>query len=227
MRNKTNDYIELIKSFDGKIVPFPAMKDDSVKTGRRIYIRHDVDKDIDKAVKMALEEKKAGIISTYFILNTATYFDNDISRQLNIIKDCGHEIGWHNNALSEFYVYKKGKELKTIVEDDLSLLRDKYGCTIRGSASHGDDICKELKFLNYHIFDIPGMKFQRFVRHTDHPIFNMADFGLEYEAYFIRRNYYLSDSGDSWSLDPKEVVKKFNEQENSTIQLLIHPDWWI
>lgn len=231
MQCKGLKYRDFLNSFKGEFKFFPKLGDDPT-TGKRIYLRHDVDFNLLSAVQMSQEEAELGIKSTYFILNTAEYWKFDISKALEIIASGGHEIAWHNNALAQFYGYNKGKDLRQIIEEVLTQFND-YGIFVRGSASHGDELCASMQFLNYHAWDIPGMAFQRFVRRSDHPVFKLEDFNLEYEAYFVnwprgRIPYaYLTDSGAKFNIDPKKAAQTFNEAENYTLQALIHPDWWV
>ena len=221
---KLTDYIQLIRSFEGEIVPFPAMKDDPGIKGKRIYLRHDIDLDLKRAMDMAELEHKNGIRSAYFFLNTAGYWDA-MTNEPGLFEQMGHEVGWHNNALSQFYVYNKGKGLKDIIEEPLKVLREQFGCTIRGTASHGDNYCASMQFINYHAFGLQS-KVVRFPIREDHPIFNLSDFQLEYEAYFLKRNFYLSDSSGHFEEEAPLLLGKFNSMQDCTIQILCHPNRW-
>lgn len=221
---KLTDYVKIIRSFDGEIMPFPSVENDPIPKGRRIYLRHDVDQEIEPAMAMAKLENEDGLQSTYFLLNTSPYWPN-LHGEPGYLQDLGHEVGWHNNALSQFYFYNKGKELKSIIEDALKELRA-FGVTVRGTASHGDSHCAELQYINYHIFERASNIPLKYPRREDHPVFNLADFGLEYEAYFLKRNRYLTDSGGHFNIDPAVMAAEFNSMEDCTLQILAHPEHW-
>lgn len=221
---KLSDYVKIIQAFDGKIMPFPAVWNDPEPKGRRIYLRHDVDQFIGPALDMAKLENEAGIKSTYFLLNTADYWKLMVNEP-KYLQELGHEVGWHNNALSQFYFYNQGSDLKRIIEDALRELRA-FGVTIRGTASHGDGHCAELKYINYHIFERASTIPLKYPRRDDHPVFKLIDFGLEYEAYFLKRNLYLTDSGGYFNIDSAEMANKFNTMEDCTLQILCHPEHW-
>ena len=221
---RLTDYVRIIRAFDGQIMSFPPVWDDPDPKGRRIYIRHDVDQLLTPALDMAKLENEDGIRSTYFLLNTADYFPA-MKNEPKYLQDLGHEVGWHNNALSQFFFYDKGKGLKEIIETALKELRD-LGVTVRGTASHGDEYCGQLKYINYHIWPINPKTALRYPVRGDHPIFQLSDFGLEYEAYFLKKNLYLSDSGGYFNADPATVAKQFNAMENCTLQILCHPEHW-
>ena len=61
------------------------------------------------------------------------------------------------------------------------------------------------------------------------------------EAYFVRRDAYLTDSGHTWRGAVKQIppfeafnkfegavdtVQKFNAMQEGVMQLLVHPCWW-
>ena len=146
MHSKGRIYKDFLKSFKGEFEFFPPHGRDKF-TGKRIYLRHDVDFNLISAVQMSQEEAELGIKSTYFMLNTAEYWKNDISKAIEIIASGGHEIAWHNNSLAQFYAYDKGKSLKEIIDKVLNQFKD-YGVTVRGSASHGDELCARMEFLS-------------------------------------------------------------------------------
>lgn len=208
---------------------------------RPIYLRFDIDDDPAKAYRMSLILNEYGIKGTFFILNTADYWNNgSIWNDLRWMQSKAHEIGWHNNVIAE--MYKEGKNSRMyewFIKHPLNLLRE-HGLNIIGSASHGDPLCRKLGFINYEIFKecertseaigFPDCTF-------DHPRLSMADFGLEYEAYHVPYDLYLSESGGrQWTkrapgnASMREAtpwdgdLAIINRYER--IQILIHPQHW-
>lgn len=201
-----------------------------------IYLRFDIDDNMLKALRMAEICFQYGINATFFILNTARYW-NDITvwgQMEHMQNNLEQEIGWHNNILTEFMNQKLmiGEELNIgekwigkVADFILSEFRDN-GIHIRGSASHGDPLCHKLNYLNYEVFkecprtqeavNFPPCKFTI-------PQVSMYDFGLEYEAYHVHYDLYLSESGGRiWN---RPFDKKLLEQHDR-IQILIHPQHW-
>jgi len=240
-----------------------SFADHLYRTGeqRPIYLRFDIDDDPAKAYRMSLILNEYGIKGTFFILNTAKYWneqpmldwysplDGD-KRQIGFwkaLKDVqlhGHEIAWHNNAIADHYHnnphdgYPMDFTMEEIILAPLNKLRME-GFQIIGSASHGDPFCRKLGFINYDIFQecertseaigFPDCSF-------DHPRLKMADFGLEYEAYHVPYDLYLSESGGrewTWRVPgagparetPMEYIFK-NLNTYDRIQILIHPQHW-
>ena len=193
---------------------------DYAKFGNKILLRHDVDNDLQASLDMARMENSLGIRSTYFILNTAPYW-SDMKLPLFLIElnKLGHEIGWHNNAITEHL--QTGKPLRQCVEEPINSLRN--FAEITGTASHGDPLCHSRGYLNYYVFK--GTKHNLKFPNLFTELFNLTDFGLEYEAYHIGHTHYISDSGGVWSQDNEKVIKSFSET-GGMLQVLIHPQWW-
>jgi hypothetical protein len=187
-----------------------------------ILLRHDVDDLLDHSVKMAEMENKSGVRSTYFILNTAPYWDYDSQEffyTLRYIQSLGHDIGWHNNCLTELLT--TGLPLDEIISKPLDAMREN-GLVVRGMASHGDAMCYgNPKYVNYMAFGFTKLGWEGF----DHPVYDMYDFDLEYDAIMGRRDDMLSDSGGKWSKEPVATLKEW-EDKTKRYQLLIHPQWW-
>jgi hypothetical protein len=145
---------------------------------------------------------------------------------IRTIQSLGHEIGWHNNILSEMIRCKyKPSELEEKINDMIWLftLND---IRVHGSASHGDPLCYEYGFVNYEVFK--GMDYQR--KENDrigerkinfNPV-SMQDVLLDYEAYHIPYDVYYSEPGGSWN---SLGYPKPNDYPGKRIQILIHPQW--
>jgi hypothetical protein len=197
-----------------------------------ILLRHDIDNDLDMAVKMA--EIEAGrdhnlnramfqhgdhplVLSTYFVLNTARYWGSlEMGSALRYISDLGHEIGWHNNAITEHI--QTGKSIEACVKEPLSRLRSE-GLLVTGSAAHGDRMCKELRYHNFNIFGFKSKGWDFW----DMPPLNMAKFGLFFEAYHVPFECWLADCHSGWNGDA-EAVNRWSPLQRH--QIIIHPQNW-
>ena len=118
---KLSKYYEKIKSL-GKTLLFNEFK------GQKCFlIRHDVDWDLELALKIAQLENNLEIKSTYFILVTSELY-NILSpsnkKLINKIKNLNHEIGLHfdaSNYKSNYnnHAKKEGKILESIIDRGL------------------------------------------------------------------------------------------------------------
>lgn len=204
--------------------------DSCSRNGRLLAVRHDIDHSIDRALAFAEKEADRGILSTYFLLDTARYWDSSIAfiSKCKALQSMGHRVAWHNNALG--WHLRTWKPLRECIEEPLDFMRQN-GFPAVGSASHGDKILSEYQLVNYDVWKV----------------FDMAEFGLEWEAYFIPKNAYLSDSGGRWQgwmkpelrlnpnfeADPSgptenaySIIDRFNTLPHGQMQLLVHPHWW-
>lgn len=212
-----HDYIELIQQLDRDKIKL--LKNTHRKQGC-INIRHDVDDNLLATLDMAEFEYELGIRSTYFFLNTAPYWgDKTMDGVVKMVASFGHEIGWHNNAITESIT--TGKSLQRCIADPLSRLRQ--SAEVVGTASHGDPLCYVHKYLNYYAFS-PCIINERF-NGQHRGGFELKQFGLTYEAYHTGHTHYISDSGGNWQQQNGMVLKNF-AQFGGKLQILIHPQWW-
>lgn len=217
-----------LASLDGllsKATGVVAMRDvlDYAVDHRIIGMRHDVDNVIEPAVEFAIWEAERGYTSTYYILHTAPYWEDKhlLRESLYQIAGLGHEIGIHNNALAENS--RTGRDPALILSDAIEELRS-YGLTIRGTVAHGDHDCYgpdgKVRFVNDQIFS-------ECVR-PDYGLYgdaiSLRSFRLDYDANWLNRGAYLSDSGGKWSHPFQETYAKFPFP--GQLHMLVHPDWW-
>jgi len=196
---------------------------------RIIGMRHDVDNAIEPAVAMAAWEAERGYRSTYFILHTAPYWRDKrlLTRSLEMIADCGHEIGFHVNAIAR--AIEHGGDPLNIAQDAVDELRS-YGYPVRGVVAHGDPLCSEHRFVNDEIFiesarpgyGVPDRVIADRVRLEPVP---RADLGFDYDSVWLPRTFYLSDSGGGWSRPFDDVDAEFPDPDGQ-LHMLVHPDWW-
>lgn len=197
---------------------------------RTIALRHDVDNVISPAVAFAEWEHERGYRSTYYILHTAPYWHDEhlLRTSLERIASLGHEIGIHNNAVAA--ASDTGSEPGEILAAAVERLR-RYGHTITGTVAHGDPRCYvngRVRFVNDELFkECPRPVYGFASRpagdaHID-PV-PLATFGLTYDANWLPRGEYMSDSGGRWSQPFDGVADGFPFE--GQLHMLIHADWW-
>lgn len=212
--------------------------------GRVVALRHDLDHDIENAVRFAHWEADRGVRSTYFVLHSEWYWGRRgpgapsayVLRGLDEIASLGHEIGVHNNAVAE--ALRTGRQPAAILGEALAALRS-HGFDVVGTAGHGDPIARRLGFLNQEMFaecpDADGRDPRRRLEWYDarratrrvvvlDPV-PMASLGLAYEAYSIGHTRYLSEAEGRWNVDPAGLAADF-ERETGLLQILTHPVHW-
>jgi hypothetical protein len=155
--NAYEDFLKHISSSDRFLL---VTQKDFEKTNASdkviISLRHDVDRNIDGALRLAYREHKYGIKATYFILHTAKFYGSTTNKSfqrndrilfyLKKLQDAfGHEIGFHNDLMTLQIVY--GIEPRNFLKTELKWLRDN-GIQIYGSSMHGSSFCYQYHYLN-------------------------------------------------------------------------------
>jgi hypothetical protein len=196
-----------------------------VRDNRVIGLRHDVDNSIHPAVEFAIWEAERGYRSTYYILHTAPYWEDKrlLKESLDTISDAGHEIGIHNNAIAEYT--RTGKDPRRILLDAIRELGE-LGHPVVGTVAHGDPDCRDhggkILFVNDQLFTDC-----RRLEHEPPPVdpVSLSSFGLDYDANWLGRAAYISDSGGVWSTPFDQAAQKFPHPDGQ-LHMLVHPDWW-
>ena len=183
-----------------------------------LYIRHDVDHSIDKAIMIGRVELATGYTSTYFLLTPGAYkdrnyygtidrrgrieHDSDLADKCRRLIDLGHDLGFHNDLVA--LSLKTGRPADEILREEVEWF-DSRGLHLRGMAAHGNPLCRELSFNNRELFSgciRKGWEPGRTIRHEGREVvlhsLAMEDFGLEYEAYSLPRDSRISESGGRW-----------------------------
>ncbi len=210
-----------------------------------ISLRHDVDNNINAAVKFAHLEKKHGIQSSYFFLHTAKYYGetrrNYFKRNDNIIyyikkiqDSYGHEAGWHNDLVTLQIIY--GISPKEYLKNELGWLRDN-GIEIVGTVAHGSDYCYVYHYVNSYFWEEvkgPGegnfynweyitKGYETIKIEKD----KLSNYNFEYEGSFLHADYFFSDSdwpgGKRWHMGK---VNLDTIQPGKKVILLLHPQHW-
>lgn len=213
-----------------------------------LIIRHDVDHDYETALCMARMEHGRGLRATYCILHSAWYYgmseDGRMQRTREVVDCClelqslGHEVNLHNNFPAT--ALRHGGDARRMLEQELHFLR-LHGIEIAGTSTHGDALCRQLDFRNYEIFSesvYPSRGGPRTVEHGGNRVnlgaVSMSEFGLEYEAYDIPRDVYVTDSGGTLRQRRNtrgRAGKRRAEMGQpppypAIVGILTHPIWW-
>lgn len=201
-------------------------------TGRRVVgLRHDVDDNqgsFDTALQMASWEFEHGYSSTYYLLHGSHYWNADNLVRALQFEELGHEVGVHVNAIAEGLRLHRSPEW--ILLEALGDLRS-VGLRVEGCVAHGDELCHKARFVNDEMFaESPRPDWgapDRIVTWGTVAVplepKPRSDYHLKYDANWLPRGNYLSESGGRWSQPFVEVVDTFGDGQ---LHMLIHPDWW-
>lgn len=200
-----------------------------------IGLRHDVDDNqgsLDTALAMARWEFARGYSSTYFLLHGSYYWGEQALNAAEEFEELGHEVGIHVNAIAE--ALRTQSDPHVVLAEALAYLRN--SARVVGCVAHGDPLCRRkdesVVFVNDELFSEsprPGigpatrtLVFKgRRMRLAPIP---RSTYGLEYDANWLSRGNYVSDSGGRWSQPFERVVSGF--PGDGQLHVLVHPDWW-
>jgi hypothetical protein len=202
--------------------------------GPGVMMRHDVDDDLFRSLKLAEWQYVQGIKATYFILDTAPYYKgNDPHFWINIrrFQEMGHRVEWHNNAITcSIKRVLNGERHVTPYVHALDILEQFHdnGIPVNGSASHGDKMCYQFKYINYQMFSECQVQSGPMNERVSDLCSGyrpraMWIMGLNWEAYHVQHDHYYSEPGGAWKKYPEEVNLR---DTSNRVQVLIHPQWW-
>lgn len=193
-------YVELINVLHEKgyqITDYHSVDDFE----KQVILRHDVDFDLDKAVKMAMLEKELQVHSTYFILLSTDFYNihskNSLAKVEEILS-CGHHIGLHFDELK--YKDRSIENLKQKIKQEVKFFNMELGeNVIRSISMHRPS--KEILASNLQIDGCINSYSKRF-----------------FEDY-----KYVSDSRMNWREDVFSIIlsKKYPK-----LHILTHPFWY-
>ena len=171
-----------------------------VHTPRCVILRHDIDNDLDQAVRLAKVEAEEGVRSSWFVL-LRTDFYNPASRasldRLQIIRSMGHEIGLHFDEKS--YPADGVEETVQHILEERDILSAILGTPVTTVSMHWPSRPTLEADL-----EIPGMV-------------------NSYEKTFFQYFKYLSDSRRRWREPVEEIVRS---GAYDRLHILTHAFWY-
>lgn len=172
----------------------------SATVGLCCLLRHDVDVNLEFAVRMAAIEHDMGLNSTYFVMFRSPLY-NLMSRHgaasLAKIREFGHQIALHFDCDA---VSWGERDVEEWLDFELDMLAFILGERVTAFSLHQPSVAVIDRRISR-----PG------VINTYHP---EHMFGLR----------YLSDSNRDWrGRDPLQEIQR----ANGGLQLLTHPMWWM
>lgn len=166
---------------------------------KTVVLRHDVDKLPANAVDLAKIEKGLGIAASYYYRIVRQSNQPD---QINIVKELGHEIGYHYEDLT----LAKGDMKKAIAlwEKNLEYFRSFY--PVSTACMHGSPLSKWDNRLIWQEYDYKS-------------------YGIIAEPYFdvdYNQVFYVTDTGRNWNNTNASVRDKVKSGFNIPISSTRH-----
>lgn len=165
---------------------------------RSVILRHDIDNNIEKAVKLAELEAELGVKSTYFVLLTSDFYNPSSKKSiecLHRIQELGHEIGLHFDEMA----YEKLEDVPSAIIREANILSEIIRTQVTTVSMHRPS--QKTLEANY---EIPG-------------IIN------SYGKTFFNDFKYLSDSRRRWREQVFDIIKS---RQFDRLHILTHAIWY-
>jgi hypothetical protein len=216
MRFKGITYQYFLSQYDLSLLrPFPEHRNHI--GDKRIYLRHDIDSNIDASVRMAEYEQSIGIQSHYYALHLSDYWNKEGFEKLRYIQSLGHEMGFHNALITELILEEDLPAPLSLTEENIEQLKGKLhqylgdmereGLKVRGTCAHGHPTTKTHLYSNLDTWKHIDMK-------------------MKYDCNTVYRTHYHSDSANQWYGNPVDTAAMFSEKQQCVLMINIHPQWW-
>ena len=175
---------------------------DCFDLSRCAILRHDIDYDLEKAVKLAYIEKEIGVSSTYFVLVTSDLYNVFSAKNVQFLQEiitCGHEIGLHFDEVRYPELEGNLDAIREKIIEESKLLETATGTKVSAVSMH-----RPSKAMLEADLKIPG-------------IIN------SYGADFFKGFKYLSDSRRRWREPVEEIIAS---KQYDRLHILTHAFWY-
>lgn len=222
-------YEELLDSIAEAKYPTTNVRDYWLKKPSRcIILRHDVDRDVERAMDMAETEKQRGISSTYYFRHVKDVFKPD---EMKKIEKMGHEVGYHYEVMDK----AKGNP-KVAVEIFSNELHDfRKHVDVTTACMHGNplaswsnrDLWQKYDYRDYDIICEPYLAIDY------DKVFYVTDTGRTWADRNIRVKDVVCQSKEGIKClylnkikSTDDVISMIKSNQIGTICTLIHPNRW-
>lgn len=164
-----------------------------------VIMRHDIDMDLEAALRMSSLEKDLGIQSTYFFLVRCplyNVFSGNGTDQVREILSAGHHFGLHFDCA--LYKDISADNLNYYVSKECQLLEQFF-----------DHPVEAISFHRPGRLELSGVELERWPN--------------SYERVFLEKFEYFSDSRGNWARGNPLESEAFSKRKN--LHILAHPLW--
>ena len=221
------------------IVPLKDFKSTTSNDKVVISLRHDIDDNINAAVKFAYREHKYGITGSYFVLHTAKYYGqkvgSDFVRNDNVIyflktiqDTFGQEVGFHNDLVTLQLMYEIPS--REYLKEELSFLRGN-GINIVGTTYHGSPYTYIYHYSNSDFWTEYSTTADEYITKGFKTIKvekdSLPSYNFLYEGGMLNQDYFFADTyfidGKRWNMD---MVNFDTIKPGKKVIILFHPQHW-
>lgn len=170
--------------------------------GKPVILRHDIDNDLNKALRFAELEKNGGVSSTYFVMVTSSLY-NAFSKQgreaLLEIKSLGHEVGVHYDERVYSDAIGETEKIRRNIQKEAALL--------------GQVLDSPVTVVSMH-------RPSKIILESDLKISGIIN---SYGKVFFHDFKYVSDSRRRWRESVEEIIESRKYQR---LHILTHAFWY-
>lgn len=166
----------------------------------RLILRHDIDMDLESALRMSSIENRLGIRATYFFMVRCplyNVFAGGGSEQVKQVLANGHHFGLHFDCA--LYEDISADNLSHYISKECQLLEEFFAHPVEAISFHRPGR-----------LELSGIELEKWP-HT-------------YERVFLEKFKYFSDSRGIWAYGNPLESEAFLNREN--LHILVHPVWW-
>lgn len=165
-----------------------------------LILRHDIDMDLESALRMASLENSLGIVATYFFQVRCPLYNVFSGRGAELVHGIlshGHYFGLHFDCA--LYKDIAVDNINGYVNDECSLLESFFNRPVEAVSFHRPGP-----------LELSGINLDRWPN--------------TYEEVFLKRFEYFSDSRGDWARGNPLDSEAFSARKN--LHILAHPVWW-
>lgn len=216
-------YIELCEAILDNYEPMSVLAFlEKKNSGKFAIMRHDVDRNPERALKMAKLEEDLGIKSTYYFRMKESVFVPKIIRE---IVDMGHEVGYHYEVLDK----AKGDFEKAIeiFEDELRKFREVYN--VKTICMHGNPLTKWVNrdIWRYYDFEKYGITGEPYLLFSGSKTLYLSDTSRKWNSNFNVKDYIFSEFKLPLEFkSTNDIINIINSREIENICVSTHPNRW-
>ncbi len=218
---KYTQLCETVKSLACPIMTVRAFLESGQPAGPSIILRHDVDRRMGAALRMATLEAEMGIAATYYVRAKPSVFKPEA---LTTLHQLGHEIGYHYEVVAQA---KGDKEQAiTLFEQELKNFREIV--PVDTISMHGSPLSRwnNLDLWRAHRFGDYNLK-EAILSIETEEIYYFTDTGRCWNAgrYNIRDQVNSLQPGSETNTTD-DLVNFLLAKSNASIYISAHPNRW-
>lgn len=202
--------------------------------GRYIVLKHDVETNVDSALRIAAIEHSHGHYGSYYVQAYLLEDEGNV-KKLQQMQAMGHEISYHYDVMDS----NKGDIEAATVEFDRNLsLFEKNGFVLKTLCQHGNPVVERVGYASNRDFfrnqkvgaRYPGLSdiMVDFKQKANTDYLYFSDAGRKFKLIFDPINNDIVSSDDkNIPFDNLDLLLDYINKQNQNAMISIHPHRWV